>query len=126
MKTFFFLFSFLLILILNHMCLHTHTRTTRTTQTHRPNVFIQFEDFSSDKAKFILDRYKDDRLCFNDDIQGTGAVCVAGAMAALTLQGKRISELGEQRFLIAGAGSAGLGVARKLAEAIVRCVRKHV
>ena len=40
-------------------------------------------------------------------------------MAALTLQGKQISELGEQRFLIAGAGSAGLGVARKLAEAIV-------
>ena len=43
-----------------------------------PNVFIQFEDFSSDKASFILDRYKNERLCFNDDIQGTGAVCVAG------------------------------------------------
>ena len=42
-----------------------------------------------------------------------------GTMAALTLQNKKISELGEQRFLIAGAGSAGLGVARKLAEAIV-------
>ena len=54
---------------------HTHTHT----HTHgRPNVFIQFEDFSSDKASFILDRYKNDRLCFNDDIQGTGAVCVAG------------------------------------------------
>ena len=51
--------------------IHTHTHD-------RPNVFIQFEDFSTDKASFILDRYKNDRLCFNDDIQGTGAVCVAG------------------------------------------------
>ena len=101
------------------LSLFLHEITMHTSTTTRPNVFIQFEDFSSDKAKFILDRYKNDRLCFNDDIQGTGAVCVAGAMAALTLQGKRISELGEQRFLIAGAGSAGLGVARKLAEAIV-------
>lgn len=83
-----------------------------------PNVFMQFEDFSSDKALPILEKYKNDRLCFNDDVQGTGAVAVAGVMGALTLQGLDIAALGDQRFLIAGAGSAGLGVARKLAEAI--------
>lgn len=42
------------------------------------NVFVQFEDFSSDKAMKILNRYRKHHLCFNDDIQGTGAVAVAG------------------------------------------------
>ena len=84
-----------------------------------PNVFLQFEDFSSDKAMDILNRYRDDYLCFNDDVQGTGAVSVAGLMSALRLQGKPVDALKDQRILIAGAGSAGIGVATALADAMV-------
>ena len=52
-----------------------------------PNAFLQFEDFSSDKAADILERYRGERLVFNDDIQGTGAVAVAGIMSALRSAG---------------------------------------
>ncbi len=45
-----------------------------------PNCLVQFEDFSSDKAQFILDRYRERHLCFNDDIQGTGATSLAGIL----------------------------------------------
>jgi malate dehydrogenase (oxaloacetate-decarboxylating)(NADP+) len=84
-----------------------------------PDGFLQFEDFSSDKAMDILNRYRHKRLCFNDDIQGTGAVAVAGLMSALRLQGNPVSALKDQKFLIAGAGSAGIGVATALAETMV-------
>eukprot|EP00038_Savillea_parva_P001424 m.103828 g.103828 ORF g.103828 m.103828 type:complete len:654 (+) comp10498_c0_seq1:48-2009(+) len=84
-----------------------------------PNVMIQFEDFSSDKAMDILNRYRDHHLVFNDDIQGTGAVTVAGILSALRQQGKCHSELVNQRIVIAGAGSAGLGVANALHGAMV-------
>lgn len=84
-----------------------------------PNVFLQFEDFSSDKAMNILNRYRDKYLCFNDDVQGTGAISVAGMMSALRLQGKSMETLKDQRILIAGAGSAGIGVATALADAMV-------
>ena len=53
-----------------------------------PNIFIQFEDFSSDRALDVLQRYRYQTLCFNDDIQGTGAVAVAGILSALEAQGK--------------------------------------
>lgn len=84
-----------------------------------PNVFLQFEDFSSDKALNILERYRDKHLCFNDDVQGTGAVAVAGLLGALRLQGKGPGELKNQRVMVAGAGSAGIGVATALADAMV-------
>ena len=47
---------------------------------------VQFEDFSSDKAQFILDRYRHRHLCFNDDIQGTGATTLAGILSALRVK----------------------------------------
>lgn len=80
---------------------------------------IQFEDFSSDKAMKILNRYRNYHLVFNDDIQGTGAVTVAGILSALAQQGKGQEALTEQRIVIAGAGSAGLGVANALHAAMV-------
>jgi len=83
------------------------------------NVFVQFEDFSSDKAMKILNRYRKHHLCFNDDIQGTGAVAVAGLLCALRQQGKKPSDLVNQRIVVAGAGSAGLGVANALTDAMV-------
>eukprot|EP00039_Didymoeca_costata_P018124 m.332200 g.332200 ORF g.332200 m.332200 type:complete len:696 (-) comp16897_c0_seq1:864-2951(-) len=84
-----------------------------------PKAMVQFEDFSSDKAMQILQRYRRGHLCFNDDIQGTGAVAVAGVLGALKLQGKSPKDLMDQSFVVAGAGSAGLGVANALVEAMV-------
>ena len=87
---------------------------------HRwPNVLIQFEDFSSDKAQKILNKYRDEVLCFNDDIQGTGATTLAGVLGGLRAKGEKPTALGEQRILIAGAGSAGIGVAQVLMQAMM-------
>jgi malate dehydrogenase (oxaloacetate-decarboxylating)(NADP+) len=87
---------------------------------HRwPNVLIQFEDFSSDKAQTILNKYRNDVLCFNDDIQGTGATSLAGILGALRAKGESPTSLGDQRILIAGAGSAGMGVAQVLYQAMI-------
>ena len=87
---------------------------------HRwPNVLIQFEDFSSDKAQKLLNKYRYDILCFNDDIQGTGATTLAGVLGALRAKGELPTSLGDQRILIAGAGSAGIGVAQVLYQAML-------
>mmetsp|Transcript_32265 Transcript_32265/g.52628 ORF Transcript_32265/g.52628 Transcript_32265/m.52628 type:complete len:452 (+) Transcript_32265:1-1356(+) len=87
---------------------------------HRwPNVLIQFEDFSSDKAQKILNKYRDEFLCFNDDIQGTGATTLAGVLGGLRAKGEEPKSLGDQRILIAGAGSAGIGVAQTLMQAMI-------
>lgn len=87
---------------------------------HRwPNVLLQFEDFSSDKAQILLNKYRDDHLCFNDDIQGTGATTLAGILGALRAKGEEVTSLGKQRILIAGAGSAGIGVAQVLKQAMI-------
>ena len=87
--------------------------------TRFPGIFIQFEDFSSHRALSVLNRYRKSVLCFNDDIQGTGAVAVAGVLSALNSQGKSPDSLSQQRIVIAGSGSAGLGVANALCEAMV-------
>lgn len=84
-----------------------------------PNALVQFEDFSSDKASSLLNRYRDHFLCFNDDIQGTGAVTLAGILTALRQQGKPVSALKDERFLIVGAGSAGIGVADAIASGMI-------
>jgi len=80
---------------------------------------IQFEDFSSDKAMTILNAYKEEFCCFNDDIQGTGATTLAGILSALRVQGKEASDLKNQKIVCAGAGSAGLGVAAALRQGMV-------
>lgn len=87
---------------------------------HRwPNVLVQFEDFSSDKAQKLLNHYRDDHLCFNDDIQGTGATTLAGILGALRAKGEDVNTLGDQKIVIAGAGSAGIGVAQVLMQAMI-------
>jgi len=58
-------------------------------------------------------------LCFNDDIQGTGATTLAGCLGGLRAKGEDVTALGDQRILIAGAGSAGIGVAQVLMQAMI-------
>ena len=72
-----------------------------------PRCLIQFEDFENSVAAKLLNKYKDKLLCFNDDIQGTGCVAVAGVLTALRALGADNPELQltKQRIVIAGAGS---------------------
>lgn len=88
---------------------------------HRwPNALIQFEDFSSDNALRILENYKDKVMCFNDDIQGTGCVSLAGILAGLKAIGQKERDaLNNQRVFIVGAGSAGCGIADSILEGMI-------
>ena len=68
----------------------------------------------------VLNRYRDKILCFNDDIQGTGAVAVAGILGALKQRGDSPGALKHCSIAVAGAGSAGLGVVSALVNAMVQ------
>lgn len=83
---------------------------------HFPNVLLQWEDFSKQNAHSLLHKYRDELPSFNDDVQGTGAVVLAGIMGAARITGK---PLAEQIYVIHGAGAAGVGVARQILAALV-------
>ena len=82
-----------------------------------PHALLHWEDFGADNAHRILERYHDQCCTFNDDIQGTAAVVLAGVLAAVRLTGTRLSD---HRIIVYGAGTAGVGVADIIRAAMVR------
>jgi malate dehydrogenase (oxaloacetate-decarboxylating) len=81
-----------------------------------PKAIIQWEDFAKDVAFKVLERYKDRVASFNDDIQGTGAVTLAGLIAACRLKGEPLTA---QRIVVVGAGAGGVGVAKAIQDGLV-------
>lgn len=80
-----------------------------------PGVCIHFEDWKGTDAIRLLARYKDKYLVLNDDIQGTASVTIAGLTTALQIKGETLAD---QKILFAGAGSAGIGIANMIVEAM--------
>ena len=84
---------------------------------HWPQAVIQWEDLSKEAAFAVLERYRDRGPSFNDDIQGTGAVALAGILAACHLRNEQLSD---EVVVIHGAGAGGIGVAWAIREGLVR------
>ncbi|MDH2897156.1 MULTISPECIES: NAD-dependent malic enzyme [Rahnella] len=76
-----------------------------------PNVLLQFEDFAQKNAMPLLERYRDELCCFNDDIQGTASVALGSLIAASKAAGGKLSD---QTVAFLGAGSAGCGIAEQI------------
>ncbi|WP_109471598.1 NAD-dependent malic enzyme [Ornithinimicrobium cavernae] len=84
---------------------------------HFPHALLHWEDFGANNAHRILDTYREEHVSFNDDIQGTAAVVAAAALAAVRAKGERMAD---QRVVIHGAGTAGIGVADLMRDVMVR------
>jgi malate dehydrogenase (decarboxylating) len=90
--------------------------------TRWPKAVIQFEDFSSDHAQILLDRYRySGGPIFNDDIQGTACAATAGLLGALKVKGKPASAIVNERIVVCGTGSAGVGVSGM----ILKMLKRH-
>lgn len=81
-----------------------------------PEVLLQFEDFAQQTALPLLERYRDEMCCFNDDIQGTAAVALGCLMAASSASGRSLCE---QTVVFLGAGSAGCGIAEHIVQQMI-------
>ncbi|KAJ3501868.1 hypothetical protein NLJ89_g9146 [Agrocybe chaxingu] len=111
-------------------------RFVQLVRKYYPHSLLHFEDFGTQNAHRLLDKYRETHAVFNDDIQGTGAVTLACIMAAVSVSRRSraafkasssstnpqtISKvrLADQRFVILGAGSAGMGIATQIRDAMV-------
>ncbi|GAF36476.1 malolactic enzyme [Lentilactobacillus farraginis] len=100
----------------------------KAVETLFPNVYLHFEDFGRDNAANILNRFKGNNLVFNDDIQGTGIIVLAGILGALNISKQKLTD---QRYLCFGAGTAGVGITQRIFEEMVNLglspqeARKH-
>src|SRR5271166_3905796 len=92
-------------------------RFVQAVQAELPTTLLQWEDFATPHARPILERYRDQLLTFNDDIQGTAAVTLGAILGAVSVTGKRLPE---QQVVFLGAGSAAIGVADYLRAAMVQ------
>jgi malate dehydrogenase (oxaloacetate-decarboxylating) len=81
-----------------------------------PNAVCQWEDFSKQTAFTIRDKYLAKLISFNDDIQGTGSIALAGILAAMKTKKEKITD---QRFLVHGAGAGGIGIAEQIETELV-------
>ncbi len=82
-----------------------------------PKSLLHFEDFGRGTAAQILDKYQGQILTFNDDIQGTGIISLAGVLGAMNISKEKLTD---QIFLTFGAGTAGMGIAKMLYEELIR------
>ena len=80
-----------------------------------PKAYLHFEDFGLTNARQILDRYRPEIVCFNDDVQGTGCITLVGIMSGLKVSGLEFTEM---RMVVFGSGSAGCGIADQIRDAI--------
>ena len=73
------------------------------------------EDFGLTNARKILDKYRSEVACFNDDVQGTGVITLAAIMAGLHVSGLKLTDM---RMVVFGSGTAGIGIADQVRDAI--------
>ena len=89
----------------------------QTASARFPNALLHFEDFGADNARWILLTYRDQYRIFNDDMQGTGVITMAGLFSALKVTGTRWRD---QRVIIFGGGTAGVGIADQIRDQMIR------
>lgn len=88
----------------------------KTAETLFPNLYLHFEDFGRSNAANILNAYKDTYTVFNDDIEGTGIISLAGILGALKISGQ---SLHDQVYMCFGAGTAGAGIANRILQEFI-------